>query len=257
MSPPWETVDVLGAPLACINLQSLLDTALAWSGEPGQRTVLYVNAHVLNTALDEPALLPAWQSADLVYADGIGVVGAARWLHGRRLEKLTSADWIERLAAQSAPLSKRWFLLGGEPGVAELAGIRLEDAYPGLRIVGSYYGFFPEAANSAVLEMIRAARPDLVLVGLGTPRQELWLTQQRAKIEAPLCWSVGALFDYLAGVERRVPAWMNRLGLEWLFRLGVDPRGKWRRYLLGNPRFVGRVLAQKLASAAPPVARKG
>lgn len=256
MSILWETVDVLGAPVACIDVQGLLDTALTWSGEPGQHTVFYVNAHVLNSALSEPGLLPAWQSADLVYADGVGVVWAARWLHGKHLVKLTGADWIGRLAALSAPLGRRWFLLGGAPGVAELAGMRLAEAYPGLQIVGSYYGYFPDAAISAVLDMIRATRPDLVFVGLGTPRQELWLAQQRAKIDAPLCWSVGALFDYLAGVEQRVPAWMNRLGLEWLFRLGVDPRGKWRRYLLGNPRFVGRVVAQKYEQNAP-AARKG
>jgi len=257
MSSPWETVDVLGAPVACIDLQGLLEVALAWSGGAERRTALYVNAHALNSALQEPALLSAWQSADLVYADGVGVVWAARWLYGRRLEKLTSADWIHRLAAQAAPLGRRWFLLGGAPGVAELAGLRLEEAHPGVQIAGSYYGYFPDAATPAVLEMIRAAHPDLVFVGLGTPRQELWLTRQRAKIDAPLCWAVGALFDYLAGVERRVPAGMNRLGLEWLFRLGMDPRGKWRRYLLGNPRFVGRVLAQKLDRSAPPAARKG
>lgn len=256
MNVAWEAVDVLGAPVACIHLQNLLDTALAWSGEPGQRTVFYVNAHVLNTALREPGLLPAWKSADLVYADGIGVVWAARWLYGKSLVKLTGADWIGQLATRSAPFSRRWFLLGGAPGVAELAGIRLAETYPGLDIVGSYYGYFPNTAVPAVLEMIRAARPDVVFVGLGTPRQELWLAHHRAKIDAPLCWAVGALFDYLAGVERRVPAWMNRLGLEWLFRLGVDPHGKWRRYLLGNPRFVGRVVAQKLEHRAP-AARKG
>ncbi len=245
MSGGFETVNVLGAPVACIDRQGLLDTALAWSGEPGQRTVLYANAHVLNTALDKPDLLLAWQSADLVYADGVGVVWAARWLSGRRLVKLTGADWIGRLASLSAPLGRRWFLLGGASGVAELAGLRLAEAFPGLQIAGTYYGFFPEAETPAVVERIRAARPDLLFVGLGTPRQELWLARNRGKIEAPLGWAVGALFDYLSGSEKRVPGWMNWLGLEWLFRLWVDPRRKWRRYLLGNPRFVGRVIAQK------------
>lgn len=247
MSAGFETVNVLGAPVACIDRQGLIDTALAWSGESGQRTVFYANAHVLNTALDEPDLRAAWQSADLVYADGVGVVWAARWLAGRKLEKLTGADWIGRLAAAAAPLGRRWFLLGGKPGVAELAGLRLAEAFPGLQIAGTYYGFFPESETPVVMKRIGAARPDLLFVGLGTPRQELWLSLNRGKIEAPLGWAVGALFDYLAGSERRVPPWMNRLGLEWLFRLWNDPRHKWRRYLLGNPIFIWRVLAQKLS----------
>ena len=257
MNTPFEKLDVLGAPVACIDLQGLLDTALTWSGEAGRRTVLYANAYVLNAAVPEPGLLSAWKSADLVYADGVSVVWAARLLYGKRLQKLTGADWIGRLAAQAASGGQRWFLLGGIPGAAELAGLRLAEAYPGLQIVGTYYGYFPDMATPNVLEMIRAARPDLLFVGLGTPRQELWLTHHRVEIEAPLCWAVGALFDYIAGAERRVPAWMNRLGLEWLFRLWVDPRGKWRRYLLGNPWFIGRVLAQKLKNASPPATQKG
>lgn len=257
MSAGFEILDVLGTPVACIDTQGLLDTALAWSGEAERRTVLYANAHVLNHAEREPGLLQAWQNADLVYADGVSVVWAAGLLYGRRLEKMTGADWIGRLAALSASLGRRWFLLGGAPGSAELAGLRLLEAYPGLQIVGTYYGYFRDDETPTVLDRIETARPDLLFVGLGTPRQELWLSRHRAAIETPLCWTVGALFDYLSGAERRVPAWMNRSSLEWLFRLWVNPRGKWRRYLLGNPRFVGRVLAQKLAGSAPPPALKG
>ena len=257
MSPAFETVDVLGAPVACIDLQDLLQTALAWSGEPGQRTLLYANANTLNTAVREPDLLEAWQAADLVYADGVSVVWAARWLYNQRLEKMTGADWIARLAALSAPLHRRWFILGGAPGVAELAGLHLAREHPGLQIVGSYYGYFAEAETPHVLDMIRQARPDMLFVGMGTPRQELWLTNYRSQIEVPLCWAVGALFDYVAGAERRVPPLMNKSGLEWLYRLWVDPRGKWRRYLLGIPWYIGRVLAQKLSFITRSAARKG
>jgi N-acetylglucosaminyldiphosphoundecaprenol N-acetyl-beta-D-mannosaminyltransferase len=251
------TVDVLGAPVACIDVQGLLQTALAWSGEARQRTLMYANAYALNTAVQVPALREAWQAADLLYADGVSVAWAARWLYNQRLEKMTGADWIERLAGLSASLQRRWFILGGAPGVAELAGLQLAREFPGLQIVGSYYGYFAEAETPHVLDLIRQARPDLLFVGLGTPRQELWLVRHRSQIDAPLCWAVGALFDYVAGVERRVPPWMNKLGLEWLYRLWVDPRGKWRRYLLGNPWFIGRVLQQKLGVGKQPAARKG
>jgi len=256
-STAFTTVDVLGAPVACIDLQELLHTALAWSGETGPRTLMYANAYALNTAAHEPALLEAWQAADLLYADGVSVVWAARWLYNQRLEKMTGADWIGRLAAQSAVLHRRWFIMGGAPGVAELAGLQLAREHPGLQIVGSYSGYFAEAETPHVLDLIRQARPDLLFVGLGTPRQELWLTRHRAQIEAPLCWAVGALFDYVTGMERRVPPLMNQLGLEWLYRLWVDPRGKWRRYVLGNPLFVGRVTAQKLGIGKQPAAGKG
>ena len=252
-----KTVDVLGAPVACIDLQELLQTALVWSGETQPRTLMYANAYALNTAVHEPALLEAWQAADLLYADGVSVVWAARWLYNQRLEKMTGADWIVRLAALSASLHRRWFILGGSPGVAELAGLQLAQEHPGLQVVGSYSGYFAEAETPHVLDLIRQARPDLLFVGLGTPRQELWLSRHRAQIEVPLCWAVGALFDYVADAERRVPPWMNQLGLEWFYRLWVNPRGKWRRYILGNPLFVGRVLAQKLGIGKQPAARKG
>jgi N-acetylglucosaminyldiphosphoundecaprenol N-acetyl-beta-D-mannosaminyltransferase len=98
------------------------------------------------------------------------------------------------------------------------------------------------AKSAEVVETINAAKPDILAVGMASPRQEFWLADHGAKLDVPVRWCVGALFDYLAGTERRAPAWLCRVGGEWMYRLAMDPLGKWRRYLLGNPRFVWNTL---------------
>jgi N-acetylglucosaminyldiphosphoundecaprenol N-acetyl-beta-D-mannosaminyltransferase len=247
-----ERVDVLGVSVACLDVPGMLDLVRRWSFEPTRRTILYVNAHCLNTAYRDPAYHAILNRADLVYSDGISVVWSARWLDGRQLHKMTGADWIYDFAdwAQAAnrhqPDGVRVYILAGKPGIAHAAGHNLRRKFPGIHIVGVCDGFFREKSQAAVLQDIAETEPHVLFVGMGTPLQEKWLAAHRDEIAAPVCWAVGALFDYVAGVEPRVPAWMNTLALEWLFRMLIDPAGKWRRYILGNPLFVLRILRQKL-----------
>ncbi len=252
-----KTVPILGVNVSCARRQDILQWPLAWAEQPGARTVFYVNAHCLNLACANPHYRAALNAADLVYPDGISVVWAARWLTGCRLEKVTGRDWIHDFCALSASKGLRLYLLAGKPGVAETARQRLMAQTPGLEIAGARHGYFHESETPAILSKIRAASPHVLLVGLSTPRQELWLAANRSQIEAPVCWAVGALFDYVAGIEPPVPAWLNRLNLEWLWRMLVDPAGKWRRYLFGNPLFIARILAQKWggATSAPANSR--
>jgi N-acetylglucosaminyldiphosphoundecaprenol N-acetyl-beta-D-mannosaminyltransferase len=120
--------------------------------------------------------------------------------------------------------------------------------FPRLQIVGVCDGFFQEngTGGADLIAEINRAKPHVLFVGMGVPRQEKWLAAQRSIIDAPVCWAIGALFDYVAGVERRVPKWLASMGLEWFWRLMIDPKGKWRRYLIGNPLFLYRILIQKL-----------
>jgi N-acetylglucosaminyldiphosphoundecaprenol N-acetyl-beta-D-mannosaminyltransferase len=158
---------------------------------------------------------------------------------------MTGADWIHDFCQQAQQVGLRLYILAGEPGIARLASDNLQNKYPGLKIVGCSDGWFSERSQSDVIHEINAASPHVVFIGLGVPRQEKWIAGRRKQIEAPVCWGVGALFDYVAGVEARVPRLMNLLALEWFWRLIMDPRGKWRRYLLGNPLFIYQVLRQK------------
>ncbi len=173
------------------------------------------------------------------------MVWAAKYLGGCTLEKVTGRDWIYDFCALSEKNALRLYILAGTSGIAQTAQENLTKRYPGLQIVGVHPGFLDQNEMPGLLSEINQADPHVLLVGMGTPQQEKWLATYRGQIDAPVCWAVGALFDYVAGVEPPVPDWLNRLNLEWLWRMLVDPLGKWRRYLVGNPIFTVRILRQK------------
>ena len=242
---PFDKVNILDVGVARLDLPGLLAQVQEWSRDQERRTIFYVNAHCFNIARQDAAYRNILAAADLVYADGISVAWAARFLSGAHLTKMTGADWIHDFCQQAQQVGLRLYILAGEPGIARLASDNLQNKYPGLKIVGCSDGWFSERSQSDVIHEINAASPHVVFIGLGVPRQEKWIAGRRKQIEAPVCWGVGALFDYVAGVEARVPRLMNLLALEWFWRLIMDPRGKWRRYLLGNPLFIYQVLRQK------------
>jgi N-acetylglucosaminyldiphosphoundecaprenol N-acetyl-beta-D-mannosaminyltransferase len=229
-------------------------TGWVGSGRPARR-VMYLNAHVLNQSRANPALREALEQADLVYCDGYGVRLAAKALDAEIPHRMTGADWIYGLAALCELGGQSVYLLGAEPGVAAEAARRLDRWYPRLRIAGTHHGYFDigSAHDDRVVEDINARKPDIVLVGMGTPKQELWVAHNAAHLETDVVWTVGALFDYVSGRVPRAPRWLADNGLEWIFRLAIEPQRMWRRYLLGNPVFISRVMAQARArhAAAP------
>lgn len=242
----FATVDILGVPIACVGTHDILGLVSVWANDPHPRTITYVNAHCLNTAAATPAYHAVLRQADLVYPDGISVVWASRVLGGQGMQKSTGADWIDWFCRLAVRHGWRIYILAGKPDIARHARDNLLARMPELQIVGVCDGYFQMQPAASVLEEIRRTRPHVVFVGMGTPRQELWVAEHRSALATPICWSVGALFDYVAGAEPRAPAWMNALALEWLWRLLVDPRGKWKRYVLGNPLFVLRFARQLL-----------
>ena len=228
----------------------LLQRITGWVGDgKGPRRVMYVNAHVLNQSLEHPALRTALNEADLVYCDGYGVRLAAKALEVQIPHRMTGADWIWDLAALCEVAGLSIYMLGSEPGYAAEAADRLLARYPRLRVAGTHHGYFEVGSphDDRVVEDIRARRPDILLVGMGTPKQELWAQRNAARVDAGVLWTVGALFDYVSGHTPRAPGWLADNGLEWIFRLAIEPQRMWRRYLLGNPVFVSRVAAQARA----------
>jgi N-acetylglucosaminyldiphosphoundecaprenol N-acetyl-beta-D-mannosaminyltransferase len=207
---------------------------------------MYVNAHVLNRSLAVPALRGALEHADLVYCDGYGVRLAAKALDVAIPHRMTGADWVWGLAAMCEASGQSVYLLGSEPGVAAQAAQRLHRWYPRLHVAGTHHGYFEpgSAHDDRVVEDINQRRPDIVLVGMGTPKQELWVQHNAHRLDAGVLWTVGALFDVVSGRVPRAPSWLADNGLEWIFRLAIEPQRMWRRYLLGNPVFVSRVMAQ-------------
>jgi N-acetylglucosaminyldiphosphoundecaprenol N-acetyl-beta-D-mannosaminyltransferase len=214
--------------------------------------VLNANAHALNLAWELPWFRDFLNSAALVFCDGAGVMLGARLLGRRIPERITYADWTWQLAATAEQRGWSLFLLGAEPGVAERAAACLRDRHPRLRIAGVRNGYFDATPgspdNGALVAAINAVAPDILLVGMGMPRQEAWLRDHWPQLDARIGLTGGAVFDYVSGALKRSPHWLNRIGFEWLGRLVVEPRRLWRRYVLGNPRFLARVLRQRLRS---------
>jgi N-acetylglucosaminyldiphosphoundecaprenol N-acetyl-beta-D-mannosaminyltransferase len=239
-------IDVEVAPPA-----DLLRRILGFADDGQPHRVTYVNAHVLNQSFSSPALRHALQASDLVYCDGYGVRLAAR-LIGRPVPyRMSGADWIWGVASLCQASGRSLYLLGSDPGASSDAAAALRRWYPRLKVLGTHHGYFEAGSphSDRVLEHISEHRPDILLVGMGTPQQELWVDRHFDRIEAGVVWTVGALFDYLAGRTPRAPHWLSDNGLEWIFRLAVEPRRMWRRYLLGNPAFLYRVWQERRARA--------
>jgi len=209
---------------------------------------MYLNAHTCNLAFRNPRMREALRKSDLVYCDGAGVQLGAYLLGFGPLERMTAADFMADVACECARRRVSVFLLGGRPGIAEAAASRLKELASGLRIAGTHHGYFlcPRDCSKEVVGRINRARPDILFVGLGSPLQEIWTSEHRRAIDVPTVWCVGAMMDFVSGSSRRAPRWMRCCGLEWLWRLALEPRRLFVRYVLGNPVFLMRVLAHRV-----------
>jgi exopolysaccharide biosynthesis polyprenyl glycosylphosphotransferase len=249
LSPSVTQTRVAGIRVDRVDTAGLLATLEELIHDGRTHHLCYVNADGVNRSVLDRRYRQILQEADLVYADGMGVVWASR-LFGEPLpERVTLGDFLPTLCALCVEKGYRLFLLGGASGIARRAAERLTGRFPGLDIVGAEDGYFSPAQEPALIERINRARPHLLLVGMGVPKQEKWIWQHRQELRVPVCWGVGALLDYSAGKTPRAPVWLRRVGGEWLFRLLVEPKRLWRRYLLGNAFFVLRTCALLLTDA--------
>ena len=213
--------------------------------------LLIANANSFAVSRRRPELITALQGADLLFADGSGLLWASAFVGEPLKHNLNGTDLIPAVCAAAARHRCSIFLLGGQPGVAEEAARRLQQRFPGLRIAGVRHGFFSAAETPALLEEIRASGAQLLLVALGSPLQEIWIDAHSADLPGVVCASVGGLFDFLAERVRRAPMWLRRLGLEWTWRIAMEPRRLLVRYLVGNTLFVAMVLRDWWAGPGP------
>ena len=243
-----ERITLLDVPVDALTLHDLMGQVSRWLEQPsGRHTISYVNVHVLDRTADNPALRRFLNQVDLCYCDGKGIVLAARLLGHDLPQRMTGADWIWDLAALA---EGRWriYWLGGEPGSTAAAAARLRAVHPDL-VIRPDHGYHPESGpgRDALIQRINAWRADILLVGMGTPVQERWVQANRADLDTPIVWCLGATADFISGRVSRGPAWLHD-NQEWLARLMVDPRRLWRRYLLGNGRVFARVLKARLGA---------
>jgi len=220
----------------------------------GERAMfLYVNAHCLNLSYHRPWLRNLLNNAHIVNCDGMGVVLAAKILGRPRLERVTYSDEIFPLLELAVLHNLSIFFLGARPGVADKGAARIKEKYPRLNIVGVHHGYFDHTLgspeNEAVIQEINAANPNILMICFGMPLQELWLRNNWERLSANIALPLGGMFDYFAGDPRGKlgPSILRDSGFEWLVRLVLDPRRLWRRYLIGNPLFLLRVMRQRLS----------
>lgn len=209
--------------------------------------IAFLNAHVANLATADEAFRETLGDF-VVFPDGIGVDIASSVLHGRPFPaNLNGTDFVPAfIAAQSVAL--RIGLIGTSRVNVELAAAHLRAFAPQHEIVMVQDGFFTDADRPGILARLEAVRPDILLVAMGVPRQERWIAEHLSERYCTLAFGVGALLDFMSGTIPRAPLQLRRLGLEWLFRLLVEPLRLWRRYIIGNPLFLMRVLGRRLAS---------
>jgi exopolysaccharide biosynthesis WecB/TagA/CpsF family protein len=240
-------IEVLGVPLARLTADEALDEIERLAGSQAPVFVAHANAYTLNSASGDPAYADVLRRADLVLNDGKGVMLAARVL-GDRFPADLNGNYFTPLLLRRA-VERGWpvYFLGARPGVAAAAADQLAIRIPGLRVSGVRDGYFAPGDLDGVIAGIRQSGAQVLLVALGNPAQERWLDEHLSETGARIGVGVGAFFDFQTGRVPRAPQWMNRLGLEWVHRLVLEPRRMWRRYLLGNPLFIARVLRSRFA----------
>lgn len=239
-------------PVHPVTLSQTLEYFVRTIDTESKALVLYANAHAVNLVSADPHLAACYEQANLVFCDGKAVQWAASWLSTPLPERFTPPDWIDQLCELCAAGSWRLFLLGGNPGVSEAAARILRDRHAGLQ-VGAHHGYFQKRGedNQRVVSEINQFGPQVLLVGFGIPHQEFWLEDNLPHLNTNIGMAIGAMLDSLTGRIPRGPEWLTDSGFEWLTRLVREPRRLGARYLIGNPRFISLILAQKWRERTP------
>ncbi|HUW12663.1 MAG TPA: WecB/TagA/CpsF family glycosyltransferase [Anaerolineae bacterium] len=238
-----DRLHILDIPVDGVTSAQTLDMISRFVRERVPQQLVTVNPEFIMAAQENREFRRVLNGAALALPDGVGVLWAAR-VHGCPLpERVSGSDLVPRIAARAAAQGWRIFLLGAAEDVAEQAAARLHEKHPELAVVGTYSGSPAVAEEAEIVERVRAADPDILLVAYGAPAQDLWIARNLRSLGVPVCMGVGGTFDFIAGIRQRAPRWAQRLGVEWLYRLVQEP-WRWRRQL-ALPRFAATVLAER------------
>ena len=239
--------NVLGVGISALNLDLAVAAVAQALEQKAKGYVCVTGVHGVSEAQHDPAFRAILNQAFLNTPDGMPTVWMGRWQGFRDMARVYGPDLMLRVCEHSQARGLTHFLYGGAPGVADELKRRLEQRFPGIEIVGTYTPPFRPLTAQEEMDLARrveALKPDFFWVGLSTPKQEKFMAHYYQQLDATIFFGVGAAFDFHAGRVRQAPRWMQRSGLEWLYRLGCEPRRLWRRYLKNNPLFVLRLLSQ-------------
>ncbi len=235
-------INIMGVGFDSLTLSEAVDRAEALISERRAAYVVTPNPEIVMTCWENTNAMEAVQNADLVLPDGVGVVYGAKILGIPLKGKLPGIDFATELMRRMATHGGRAYLLGAKPGVAEMAGERLTEQFPGLIVCGTHDGYFQE--DAPVIDEINALQPDLLLVCLGAPKQEIWMLRNRSALKVGLMAGLGGSLDVFAGTVKRAPAFFQKLGLEWFYRLIKEP---WRfKRMMKLPKFLFACIGKRI-----------
>lgn len=238
-----EKIDILGVKVDSVTMAQAVAQVEGYMDERKNVLIATANAEMIMRATHDEELKNILNDAALVVPDGAGTVWAAHHLGYEMPERVAGFDLAQELMRIAPSKKQKVFFFGSAPGVAEKAKAKAEELYPGIEIVGTRDGYFKPEDEPAIIEEIKAAQPDLLLVALGVPKQEKWLNAHLKELGVPVAIGVGGTLDVMAGVMKRAPYWMQKAKLEWLFRGLLQPKRAGR--LMALPKFVLKVHSYK------------
>lgn len=245
---PYSNIDqypILGLPVSAINMQDVLDVIHGWIQREESHYICCVPAHAVMDNYDHPELHKVYTESGLNTPDGMAIVWLLRRAGFKQVERVYGPDLMVEACAYGLDHGWRHYFYGGTPETVKRLADVLQERFPGLQITGiespPFRALTPEEDEQAAIR-INAARPDIVWVGLGSPKQEQWMHEHIKQLEVSVLAGVGAAFDFLSGTKPQAPRWVQRLGLEWFYRLVSEPRRLWKRYILGYPRFIWLII---------------
>lgn len=249
MSVEIPQVNILGMNLNAVNIPRTLKIIERWLEECQSRYICLANVYAVTESQHDENLRHIYNHADLVTPDGMPLVWLSRLRGFSQVRRVYGPDLLREFCKISRNKGYRHFFYGGMPGVAERLVQHLQKQFPGLAIAGIYSPPFRQLTASEeqhIVDLINKSHPHIVWVGLGAFKQEKWMYRHVEKLHHPVLIGVGAAFDFISREKKQAPLWMQRVGLEWLFRLFSEPKRLWRRYLINNPWFVILLLRQFL-----------
>jgi exopolysaccharide biosynthesis WecB/TagA/CpsF family protein len=244
-----ESINLFNITIHNLTMAEAVAQIGAWVRERKRTFVVTPNVDHVVKLQSDPEFLDLYRQAGMAIADGMPVVWASRLVKQPLKERVTGADLFIELCREAAEQGYSVFLLGSaSQEIIENTAANLKERFPALRIVGSHspsFGFEKrDAENEAILAMVKAARPDILFVGVGAPKQEKWIGRFMERLDVPVCLGVGASFDFVAGSVKRAPVWMQKTGLEWFYRFIKEPKRMFKRYFIDDMAFFGLVLKE-------------
>lgn len=245
----FGTTDILGVSISALTMDDAIQTIESWIEQRQRHYVCICTVNTVMECQDDPGFKDVVNGAGLRTSDGMPLVWLSRRAGHKDVTRVYGPDMMLELCARSAETGHRHFFYGGGPGVVEELTGNLSERFPGLHVAGQITPPMlkvGELESQETIDQINASGADIVWVGLNTPKQDWWVANHRHLLNAPVLIAVGAAFDFHSGRVRQAPRWMQRNGLEWLFRLSQDPKRLWRRYLVLNSRFIGSIALSRI-----------